>query len=153
MPGRCAYRHCDHAEHRGRCKGKASSRCLPLVDYDTGEAIIGFACGYRQQCPCPWEACPCGALVAVAEAIPGGAETPVERGSAGGGDLEVWYAPDGGLLCAPLPAAGPGEGRYRGRAHEAACGKPGHWQGIRDKAAAELARYMKGAARKGKAAS
>lgn len=117
---------CDHKAHRGRCTRRAPSRCTPL---DNGSGQIGWACGTRPQCPCPWRTCCCGALVAVAACSddPGYEET-IERGSAGhpDGTLTVRKLADGTLTARPLAAGGGlAEGEWRAVDHDARCPQAG----------------------------
>ena len=121
---RCGYPHCNHKAHRDLCRGKGPSRCNILPDFTTGEPIPMIVCGTRLECTCPWETCPCGAPVAVANLIPGGAEVPLDRG-AYDGDAEVWICA-AWLLCSPLAGELP-EGRYRGRRHELSCPRADYW--------------------------
>ena len=136
-PGRCGG--CGHAGHRGRCRARGPSRCQPLIG-ESGEQA-GFACGTRPPCPCPWRTCTCGAAVAVAVLDPAQAaafaaangitlpdgqviKVPVLRGSAGNpaGELEVWAAADGRLICRELDSgAAPAAGRWRGVEHTGPC--------------------------------
>lgn len=113
---------CRHVAHRGPCRRRGPSGCVPL---GTGDGMTGFACGVRPQCPCSWRTCRCGAEVAVATCAddPDSEETIV-RGSAGkpGGTLGVRKLPDGTLLARYLrPDEEPGPGEWRATDHDIVC--------------------------------
>lgn len=140
---RCTYPGCQHAEHKNQCRAKhRGSRCEMLMDFQTGEPIKAIVCyRVRPQCPCPFETCPCGKPVAVAQLIPGGGYLPVERGSAGTGTLEVWVFHDAMYVRELADGAEPAEGRWRGQSHEPACPKRAQWERERAEAEAEAAKY------------
>ena len=109
------------------------------MDYTTGEPVPSFiVCtrGPRDQCPCPFETCPCGAPVAVAELVPApgpGAYLPVARGSYGTGGLEVWSYRGCMYVRELADGEQPREGRWRGASHEPDCPRRGKWRDDRQK--------------------
>lgn len=118
MADRCGG--CRHAAHKGKCRGKAPSGCVP---FSIGGGT-GFICGSRPACPCAWRTCKCGALVATTTMTTGTGEwagawaVPVLRGSAGTGTLAVRRAVDGTLTSRELAdGENPGPGEWRGDEH------------------------------------
>lgn len=122
MADRCGG--CDHAAHRGACRAKGPSKCVPLTDNE-GRAIGTSCWAVRQACPCSWRTCKCGASVSVAVlATDPRVEVPIVRGSAhaAAGRLEAWLGAGGQLLCRDLADGEPvREGRIRGTEHTGAC--------------------------------
>jgi hypothetical protein len=123
---------CGHVAHRGACRGKAPSGCVPL-DLPGG----GFACyrGQRPPCPCPYQTCRCGVPVLMAAAADDpGIVVPVLRDPAWdpAGRLAVRHLADGTLSVRDLAPGGQlHDGEWRGTEHDGPCQKihgPG-WTG------------------------
>jgi hypothetical protein len=116
---------CEHAAHRGACRSKYGSRCMPL-ELDRGGT--GFMCSStRPTCTCPWRTCRCGAPVAIAACAgdPEHEET-LDRGSAGdpAATLAVRQLANGELEARPIAAGAelrPGE--WRACDHDQRCPK------------------------------